>query len=66
VSAEPSVAVDPGRFVERLFPAVVGLLNAVMAATPPEYVPGQEPSPESGPRWYSERNRLSVRWQLGF
>ena len=34
-AAGAAVAVDPGQFVERLFPAVLGLLNAVMAATPP-------------------------------
>ena len=61
-----AVAVDPGQFVEQLFPAVLRLLNAVMAATPPACVRGQQPGPDSGPRWYSERNRLSVSWQLGF
>ena len=61
-----AVAVDPGQFVEQLFPVVLRLLNAVMAATPPVYVRGQQPHPDSGPRWYSERNRLSVSWQLGF
>lgn len=44
------VAVDQDQFVERLFPAVLGLLNVVMAATPPEHVLGQQPSPDSGPR----------------
>ena len=43
-----------------------GLLNAVMAATPPACVRSQQPHLDSGPRWYSERNRLSVSWQLGF
>lgn len=61
-----AVAVDPGQFVEQLFPAVLRLLNAVMAATPPAYVRSQQPDPDSGPGWYSERNRLSVSWQLGF
>ena len=61
-----AVGVDPRQFVEQLFPAVLRLLNAVMAATPPAYVCGQQPDPDSGPRWYSERNRLSVSWQLGF
>lgn len=61
-----AVAVDPGQFVEQLFPAVLRLLNAVMATTPPVYVRSQQPHPDSGPRWYSERNRLSVSWQLGF
>jgi hypothetical protein len=61
-----AVAVDPGLFAEQLFPAVLRLLNAVMAATPPAYVRGQQPTPDSGPRWYSERNRLSVSRHLGF
>lgn len=61
-----SASADPGQFVEQLFPAVLRLVNAVMAATPPAYVRGQEPGPDSGPRWYSERNRLSVSWQPGF
>lgn len=60
------MAVDPGQFAEHLFPAVLGLLNAVMAVTPSAYVRGQQPQPDSGPRWYGERNRLSVSWQLGF
>jgi hypothetical protein len=55
--------IDPGGLVERLFPEVLALLNAVM-----EHTPGA--SSQSGPlsgasRWYSERNRLSIRWQLG-
>ncbi len=61
-----AVAVDPGRFVEQLFPAVLRLLNTVMSVTPAAYVRGQEPPPDSRPRWYSEQNRLSVSWQLGF
>jgi hypothetical protein len=60
------VAVDPGQFVEQLFPAVLGLLNTVMATTPAAHVHGQPSSPDAGPSWYSEPNRLSVRWQLGF
>jgi hypothetical protein len=64
-STSGAMLVDPVQFVQRLFPAVLGLLNAIMAATPSDYVPGQPPSPDSGPDWYSERNRLSVRWQLG-
>jgi hypothetical protein len=57
--------IDPGQFVQRLFPSVLELLNAVVAATPAECVLGQEPSPDSRPYLYSERNLLSVRWQLG-
>ena len=44
-----AVAVDPGQFVEQLFPAVLRLLNAVMAATPPAYVRGQQPDPIRDP-----------------
>jgi hypothetical protein len=61
-----AVTVDPSQFVERLFPAVLGLLNAVMAATPAANVRGQRPQPGSAHPWYNERNRLSVSWQLGF
>jgi hypothetical protein len=68
--AEPAagggVTVDPGQFVESLFPAVIGLLNAVMAATPPAFVRGQRPHLDSAHPWYNERNCLSVSWQLGF
>jgi hypothetical protein len=60
-----AVAVDPGQFVEQLFPAVLGLLNTV-AATPAAYVSGQASLPDSGHHWYSDQNRLSVSWQLGF
>jgi hypothetical protein len=65
VRTEPdgSEVVDPGLFVERLFPEVLTLLNAVMEHTPG----GGGPRPQGqGPRWYNERNRLSIRWQLGF
>lgn len=61
-----TVVIDPGRFVERLFPEVVRLLNTVMATTPSAYVHGEPPRPNSGNHWYSERNQLSVSWQLGF
>ncbi len=68
--AEPAagggVTVDPGQFVESLFPAIIGLLNAVMAATPRACVRGQRPHPDSAHPWYNERNCLSVSWQLGF
>lgn len=64
-SASGAVSVDPGGFVEQLFPAVFRLLNAVVAATPPVYagVGGLRPDPDHP--WYGERNRLSVSWQLG-
>lgn len=64
-AAGGTVAVDPGQFVERLFPAVLGLLNAVMAATPQASAGGQQTGPNYAHPWYSERNRLSVTWQLG-
>ena len=64
-AAGAAVAVDPGQFVERLFPAVLGLLNAVMAATPPANAGDQRPRPDSAHPWYNQRNRLSVSWQLG-
>ncbi len=57
-----STVVDPARFVEQLFPAVLKLLNAIMEHTPRLGANAQPPSFEDGPRWYSQRNRLSVRW----
>jgi hypothetical protein len=61
--ADGSEVVDPGLFVERLFPRVLTLLDAVMEQTPG----GGGPRPQGqGPRWYNQRNRLSIRWQLGF
>jgi hypothetical protein len=59
-------AADPGQFLEQLFPAVLRLLNEVMAATPTAYVTGQRPLPDSGHPWYNDQNLLSVSWQLGF
>jgi hypothetical protein len=60
------VVIDPGRFAERLFPEILGLLNKVMAATPPACIHGEQPIPDSGNHWYSENNQLSVSYQLGF
>jgi hypothetical protein len=58
-----STVVDPGALVDQLLPRVLTLLNAVMEHTPG----GAGPKPSSqAPRSYSERNRLSIRWQLGF
>jgi hypothetical protein len=51
--------------VEQLFPAVLGLLNAVMAATPTASAASQRTGPNYAHHWYNERNRLSVTWQLG-
>ncbi len=63
VALDGSTVVDPGAFVDQLLPRVLTLLNTVM-----EYTPGGAgPKPSiQGPRWYDERNRLSIRWQLGF
>jgi hypothetical protein len=62
-NADGSELVDPGLFVELLFLKVLTLLNAVMEQTPG----GGGPRPQGqGPRWYNQRNRLSIRWQLGF
>jgi hypothetical protein len=60
------VTVDPGQFVERLFPAVIRLLNTVMAATPLPDVGSQGPRTDDDHPWWGERNRLSVSWLLGF
>lgn len=58
-----STVVDPGAFVAQLIPRILTLLNAVMEHTPGGT--GARPSTQ-GSRWYDERNRLSIRWQLGF
>jgi len=66
--------VDPGAFAERLLPAVLELLNTVMRLTPVERVEHvrltaaqcQPPPDQPGAaNIFSERNRLSIRWQLG-
>jgi hypothetical protein len=55
--------IDPSVLVERLFPKVLALLNSVIEHTADE---SSQPGPQSGaPSWYSKRNRLSIRWQLG-
>jgi len=69
--ANGSALVDPADFVERLFPHVLDLLNTTMERTPVERL---APSPNSrvnpalreSATWYSEQNRRSIRWQLGF
>ncbi len=72
--ANGSTLVDPAAFIERLFPHVLTLLEAVMGQTPVERF---NSAPATGglstvarragmADWYSERNRLSIRWQLGF
>jgi hypothetical protein len=69
--------IDPGTFIEILFPRVLTLLNEVMDNTPVEQLSHANltqadcnppaPSPGSGGMdTFSEINRLSIRWQLGF
>ena len=75
-AANGSSLVDPGVFVERLFLNVLALLNAVMGRTPVERLSHVRLTPaHSQPPpvrrageadTFSERNRLSIRWQLGF
>jgi len=74
-TAAGRTVVDPGAFVEHLLPAVLELLNSVMQVTPVERLEHvqlttaqcQPPPDEPGTASiFSERNRLSIRWQLGF
>jgi hypothetical protein len=63
--------VDPGTLLDRLVDATVKLVNELMAATPVERLAGVTLTPEqceppADPRGtFSERNRQSIRWQLG-
>jgi hypothetical protein len=68
--------VDPGVFIEQLLPLILTMLNEVMDKTPVERLSqvrltpadGQLPAPNSasgGIDPFSERSRLSIRWQLG-
>jgi len=63
---------EPDFLLERLLPAVIELLNELMEATPVENLSGVSLTPEkhSPPRDrnspFGERERSSVRWQLGF
>jgi hypothetical protein len=62
---------DPGALLEQLLVHALGLLDALMAATPVESLAGVALSAaDLGPRDYGEgafaaRKRDSVRWQLG-
>ncbi len=63
---------DAGVLIEQLLPLVLGTLNTTMDATPVEHLahvslrPGDLRPPEGkGYELFSERERLSVRWQLG-
>jgi hypothetical protein len=63
---DESTVVDPGRFVEQLFPKVLTLLNAVMEHTPSASSAEQRRSSSEEHPWYNVRNKLSLGWQLGF
>ena len=75
-AARGASLVDPGLFIEQIVPKVIALLNEAMAATPVERLPhvhltavdDQPPSPRRAGEAdiFGERNRLSIRWQLGF
>lgn len=62
---------DPGVLLERLLPETIELLNSLMAATPVEQLAGVslQPAdllPPAGPNQpFGERERRSIRWQLG-
>ncbi|NEK87948.1 hypothetical protein GCU60_19600 [Blastococcus saxobsidens] len=63
--------VDSGRLLDRLVAEAVKLMNELMAATPLEQLSGvtltrEQCRPPAAPRGtFSERNRESIRWQLG-
>jgi hypothetical protein len=60
---------EPGILLERLLPAVIELLNELMAATPVETLSGVSLKPADlvHPRGdgFGEQERHSIRWQLG-
>lgn len=62
---------DPGVLLDRLLPLVIELLNELMTATPVEQLSGVSLKPEDQvpPRGtgeaFGERERHSIRWQLG-
>ena len=68
--------VDPGVFTEQLLPRIVTMLNEIMETTPVERLSQvrltqadcQPPAPDPAAGrmdTFSERSRLSIRWQLG-
>ena len=65
------VHADPGVLLGRLLPAVITLLNDLMTATPVERLPGVslQPAdlvpPRSHGGVFGDRERQSIRWQLG-
>ena len=62
-------SIDFRMLLERLLPSVTGLLNELMTATPVERLSGVSLRPQdlAPPRGdgFGERERLSIRWQLG-
>jgi hypothetical protein len=61
---------DPGVLLETLLPATIKLLNEVMRETPVEnlshvVLTPQDSLPPSGHSEFGERERQSIRWQLG-
>jgi hypothetical protein len=64
---------DPGVFIDQLFVRMFDLLNVIMWSTPVERFPNVKctlrdspPDPDRALERYSETNRNSIRWQLGF
>lgn len=64
---------DPGVFIDQLFARILDLLNVVMDCTPVERFPNANQKPLGSPPEscsaldrYSQTNRNSIRWQLGF
>lgn len=64
---------DPHVLLEELFPRVISLLDSLMTHTPVERLPHIDATtlssgpPDEGPMGtFSEKNRNSIRWQLGF
>jgi hypothetical protein len=62
---------EPGVILERLLPAVIELLNDLMTATPVEALAGVSLKPEhlvppsDDRNGFGERERQSIRWELG-
>jgi hypothetical protein len=63
---------DPGVLLNRLLPHGIELLNELMTATPVEQLSGVSLKPEDGMpphgrggEAFGERERHSIRWQLG-
>jgi hypothetical protein len=75
-TAATGSTVNPGLLVEQLFPYVLTLLNETLLSTPVERLAhvtltaADSQPPSIGVRGegesFMERNRLGIRWQLGF